>query len=119
MDGFVDFFDGGSFCYWCCFGLFLVGWFLFGDLVVDDVVWRFERSLLSGGGYELWEFCGILGGFVLVKVYVFERDEYVKSVVVVLGFVVFYFCIFEVYELDKEDNYLFVDDLEMRKFYLD
>uniref|UniRef100_A0A2K5JN80 c-SKI SMAD4-binding domain-containing protein n=1 Tax=Colobus angolensis palliatus TaxID=336983 RepID=A0A2K5JN80_COLAP len=91
----------------------------FGDLAADDVVRRPERSPPSGGGYELREPCGTLGGPALAKVYAPERDEHVKSAAVALGPAASYLCTPEAHEPDKEDNHSPADDLETRKSYPD
>uniref|UniRef100_A0A2K6UGA2 SKI family transcriptional corepressor 1 n=1 Tax=Saimiri boliviensis boliviensis TaxID=39432 RepID=A0A2K6UGA2_SAIBB len=91
----------------------------FGDLAADDVVRRPERSPPSGGGYELRESCGPLGGPAPAKVYAPERDEQVKSAAVALGPAASYLCTPEAHEPDKEDNHSPADDLETRKSYPD
>uniref|UniRef100_A0A2K5U764 SKI family transcriptional corepressor 1 n=1 Tax=Macaca fascicularis TaxID=9541 RepID=A0A2K5U764_MACFA len=91
----------------------------FGDLAADDVVRRPERSPPSGGGYELREPCGTLGGPAPAKVYAPERDEHVKSAAVALGPAASYLCTPEAHEPDKEDNHSPADDLETRKSYPD
>uniref|UniRef100_A0A2K5DA41 SKI family transcriptional corepressor 1 n=1 Tax=Aotus nancymaae TaxID=37293 RepID=A0A2K5DA41_AOTNA len=92
----------------------------FGDLAADDAVRRPERSPPSGGGgYELREPCGPLGGPAPAKVYAPERDEQVKSAAVALGPAASYLCTPEAHEPDKEDNHSLADDLETRKSYPD
>uniref|UniRef100_A0A2K5YSK5 SKI family transcriptional corepressor 1 n=1 Tax=Mandrillus leucophaeus TaxID=9568 RepID=A0A2K5YSK5_MANLE len=91
----------------------------FGDLAADDVVRRPERSPPSGGGYELREPCGTLGGPAPAKVYAPERDEHMKSAAVALGSAASYLCTPEAHEPDKEDNHSPADDLETRKSYPD
>uniref|UniRef100_G3QPZ0 SKI family transcriptional corepressor 1 n=1 Tax=Gorilla gorilla gorilla TaxID=9595 RepID=G3QPZ0_GORGO len=92
----------------------------FGDLAAEDLVRRSERSPPSGGGgYELREPCGPLGGPAPAKVYAPERDEHVKSAAVALGPAASYLCTPEAHEPDKEDNHSPADDLETRKSYPD
>uniref|UniRef100_A0A2K5QLQ4 SKI family transcriptional corepressor 1 n=1 Tax=Cebus imitator TaxID=2715852 RepID=A0A2K5QLQ4_CEBIM len=91
----------------------------FGDLAAEDMVRRPERSPPSGGGYDLREPCGPLGGPAPAKVYAPERDEQVKSAAVALGPAASYLCTPEAHEPDKEDNHSPADDLETRKSYPD
>nr|AAI68376.1 LBXCOR1 homolog (mouse) [synthetic construct] len=92
----------------------------FGDLAAEDLVRRPERSPPSGGGgYELREPCGPLGGPAPAKVFAPERDEHVKSAAVALGPAASYVCTPEAHEPDKEDNHSPADDLETRKSYPD
>ncbi|XP_008014330.2 SKI family transcriptional corepressor 1 isoform X2 [Chlorocebus sabaeus] len=118
-DGPADSSDGGSPRHRRRLGPPPAGRPSFGDLAADDVVRRPERSPSSGGGYELREPCGTLGGPAPAKVYAPERDEHVKSAAVALGPAASYLCTPEAHEPDKEDNHSPADDLETRKSYPD
>uniref|UniRef100_A0A2K6QVJ0 SKI family transcriptional corepressor 1 n=1 Tax=Rhinopithecus roxellana TaxID=61622 RepID=A0A2K6QVJ0_RHIRO len=118
-DGAADSPDGGSPRHRRRLGPPPAGRPAFGDLAADDVVRRPERSPPSGGGYELREPCGTLGGPAPAKVYAPERDEHVKSAAVALGPAASYLCTPEAHEPDKEDNHSPADDLETRKSYPD
>lgn len=67
-DGPADSSDGGSPRHRRRLGPPPAGRPSFGDLAADDVVRRPERSPSSGGGYELREPCGTLGGPAPAKV---------------------------------------------------